>query len=131
MQAFLEEGFVLREDITKVQWKMKATREKWRGSKYDFYLLGHEHLHIFRNPGVGEKLTQYKESMKWWDLGRPPHPSGGRSLRGEDERTALRFPLITTRDDGGHASVVTPCFPNRLRPVVPHGAAGIPSGPFH
>ncbi len=67
LQAFLEEGFILREDITKVQWKMKSTREKWRGSKYDFYLLGHEHLYIFRKPGVGEKLTPFKESVKWWD----------------------------------------------------------------
>jgi len=35
-----------REDIIKIQHKMKSTREKWRGTKYDFYLLAHEHLYI-------------------------------------------------------------------------------------
>jgi hypothetical protein len=44
---------------------MKSTREKWRSSKYDFLLLAHEHLFIFRKPEVGEKLTPYKESLFW------------------------------------------------------------------
>jgi len=54
LMSFLEAGFILREDIIKLQWKMKSTRENWFGKKYDFYLIGHEHLCVFR------------ESMKWW-----------------------------------------------------------------
>ncbi|MEM5803769.1 MAG: DNA methyltransferase [Candidatus Aenigmatarchaeota archaeon] len=66
MQTFLDVGFILKEDIIKIQWKMKSTREKWRGSKYDFYLIGHEHLFIFRKPEKKEKLNELKESIKWW-----------------------------------------------------------------
>jgi DNA modification methylase len=65
MQAFLDVGFILKEDIIKLQWKMKSTREKWSG-KYDFYLIAHEHLFVFRKPGKNEKINGFKESMKWW-----------------------------------------------------------------
>ncbi len=66
LMSFLEAGFILREDIIKLQWKMKSTREKWFGKKYDFYLIGHEHLYVFRKPDAGERVTKFKESMKWW-----------------------------------------------------------------
>ncbi len=66
LMGFLEAGFILREDIIKLQWKMKSTREKWFGKKYDFYLIGHEHLYVFRKPDAGEKTTRFRESMKWW-----------------------------------------------------------------
>jgi DNA modification methylase len=65
METFLKVGFIIKEDVIKLQWKMKGTREKWRSSKYDFLLLAHEHLFIFRKPDVGEKLTPYKESLFW------------------------------------------------------------------
>ncbi len=66
LMSFLEAGFILREDIIKLQWKMKSTREKWFGKKYDFFLIGHEHLYVFRKPDAGERTTKFKESMKWW-----------------------------------------------------------------
>lgn len=66
MQAFLDVGFILREDIIKLQHHMKTTREKWAG-KYDFYKIAHEHLFIFRKPGKNEKTSKYKESIKWWN----------------------------------------------------------------
>jgi hypothetical protein len=66
LMSFLEAGFILREDIIKLQWKMKSTREKWFGKKYDFYLIGHEHLYVFRKPVAEERMTRFKESMKWW-----------------------------------------------------------------
>lgn len=84
MQAFLEAGFILREDIVKYQWKTKTTREKWGGltkvaeecwvdidkkvKKYymDFYLLFYEHLFIFRKPEKDEDMSTHKDSMKWW-----------------------------------------------------------------
>ncbi|MCZ7401404.1 MAG: DNA methyltransferase [Candidatus Methanoperedens sp.] len=66
LMTFLEAGFILREDIIKMQWKMKSTREKWFGKKYDFYLIGHEHLYVFRKPDAGERTTKFRESMKWW-----------------------------------------------------------------
>jgi DNA modification methylase len=65
LEVFLRTGFILKEDVIKVQWKMKSTREKWRGSKYDFLLIAHEHLFIFRKPNKGEKLSSYKNSLIW------------------------------------------------------------------
>jgi DNA modification methylase len=66
LNKFLEAGFVLREDIIKLQHKTKTTREKWRGSKYDFYKIAHEHLYIFRKPEPLERPSEYKYSKKWW-----------------------------------------------------------------
>jgi hypothetical protein len=43
---------------------MKGTREKWRGSKYDFYRIAHEHLYVFRKPAEGENLKDYRHSRK-------------------------------------------------------------------
>ena len=57
---------VLREDIVKVQHKMKSTKERWSGSTYDFYLIFHEHLFVFRKPASGEKVSEYRNSAKWW-----------------------------------------------------------------
>jgi len=65
LEAFLKTGFIIREDIIKEQWKMKSTREKWFGSKYDFLLLGHEHLFIFRKAEENEKITKFKDSIYW------------------------------------------------------------------
>jgi len=45
---------------------MKSTREKWFGKKYDFYLIGHEPLYVFRKPDAGERVKKFRESMKWW-----------------------------------------------------------------
>lgn len=66
LQAFLDVGFALREDVIKLQWKTKTTRERWRGREYPFYKIAHEHLFIFRKPAPGEKLSEIKYSLKWW-----------------------------------------------------------------
>jgi len=66
MQAFLDVGFILRENIIKLQHHMKTTRERWAG-RYDFYKIAHEHLFIFRKPDKDEKISKFKESMKWWN----------------------------------------------------------------
>ncbi|MHA1506009.1 MAG: DNA methyltransferase [Candidatus Asgardarchaeia archaeon] len=65
MQAFLEVGFILKEDIIKLQWHMKSTREKWAG-KYDFYKIAHEHLFVFRKPMEDENVRKFDGSIKWW-----------------------------------------------------------------
>ena len=63
MQRFLKAGFVLKEDIIKVQhhcsstkrWESKAIRDK-------FYLIMHEHLFVFRKPKQDENLSRIKYS---------------------------------------------------------------------
>ena len=57
--------YEFREDVIKLQHKMKGTREKWRGSTYDFYLIAHEHLYVFRKPAEGEDRKDVKYSVKW------------------------------------------------------------------
>jgi len=66
LQSFLDAGFVLKEDIIKLQWKTSSSRGKWAGKKYNFYLIGHEHLYVFRKPNEDERLTKFKDSVKWW-----------------------------------------------------------------
>jgi len=64
MDAFLEEGFILKEDIIKHQWRCKATPFWLKQSiEKNFLLLMHEHLFVFRKPDKGEDLDKYKESM--------------------------------------------------------------------
>jgi hypothetical protein len=48
LQSFLDAGFVLREDVIKMQHNMKSTRETWFGKNYKFLLIAHEHLYVFR-----------------------------------------------------------------------------------
>jgi len=67
MQAYLEEGFILKEDIIKLQWNMKSTREKWRAKGYDFYLIAHEHIFVFKKPEHEKEYKKLKFSVKWWD----------------------------------------------------------------
>ncbi|SHM35618.1 DNA methylase [Caldanaerovirga acetigignens] len=63
MRLFLKNGFVLKEDIIKVQHNCRSTPywEK-RGEKYNFYMIMHEHLFIFRKPKKDENLYRIKYS---------------------------------------------------------------------
>jgi DNA modification methylase len=65
MEAFLDAGFILKEDIIKLQWNMKTTRERWRAKEYEFYLIGHEHIFVFRKPENEKEYKKYKFSVKW------------------------------------------------------------------
>ncbi|MEA2090413.1 MAG: DNA methyltransferase [Thermoproteota archaeon] len=65
LEVFLDVGFILREDVIKLQWKTKTTRERWRGKSYKFLKIAHEHLYIFRKPLEEEKTSRLKYSSKW------------------------------------------------------------------
>lgn len=63
MQKFLENGFVLKEDIIKEQHNCTHSRKWTAGAKhFKFYLIMHEHLFVFRKPKIGEKLDRIKWS---------------------------------------------------------------------
>lgn len=66
MSAFLDAGFILKEDVIKVQWNTQTERKWRRFSKNNFLLLMHEHLFIFRKLGPDERLSKFKFSGKWW-----------------------------------------------------------------
>ena len=67
MQAFLEAGFILKEDIIKAQWHTQ-TEGLWTRLSRDknFLLIMHEHLFIFRKPTPDEDTRPYHESARWW-----------------------------------------------------------------
>ncbi len=59
----LEPGFILKEEIIKIQHKMKTTREVWNKLRNrDFLLIYHEKLYVLRKPGENEKTGRYKYS---------------------------------------------------------------------
>ncbi len=67
MQRFLKAGFVLKEDIVKVQHNCKMTnRWKWKAQQGGFYLIMHEHLFVFRKPKANEDLTRIKYSANFF-----------------------------------------------------------------
>ncbi len=63
LQRFLRAGFVLKEDIIKIQHHCKYT-ERWRpkARRDKFYLIMHEHLFVFRKPAKGEDLSRIRYS---------------------------------------------------------------------
>ena len=50
---------------------MKSTREKWRGMKYYFYLLAHEHLYVFRRPAKNEEMSEFENGVRRRNLRMP------------------------------------------------------------
>lgn len=69
MQRFLKAGFILKEDVIKVQHNCATTRY-WGAQDKDFLLIMHEHLFIFRKPADGENKSIFKDSMLNTDLGQ-------------------------------------------------------------
>ncbi len=66
LEAFLDAGFILREDVIKKQWHTQTMRGRWKESyDHDFLLIFHEHLFVFRKPDKGENTKNFKDSMKW------------------------------------------------------------------
>jgi DNA modification methylase len=63
MQRFLKAGFVLKEDIIKVQHNCAFT-ERWRdkAKRQKFYLIMHEHLFVFRKPRTAEDISRLRYS---------------------------------------------------------------------
>jgi len=66
LQAFLSVGYTLKEDIIHLQQRAMRNPQKWRGRSFDFYLLGHSHIYVFRKPKIGEDLSKLKHSRMWW-----------------------------------------------------------------
>lgn len=63
MEKFLDAGFVLKEDVIKLQHNVFTNRGRWRKPYYDFYKIMHEHLFIFRKPKRGEKIPKLSSNL--------------------------------------------------------------------
>lgn len=66
MNEFLKAGFILKEDIIKIQHNCKTT-PYWvkQAEKYNILLIMHEHLFVFRKPDQSENTSIYRNSMGW------------------------------------------------------------------
>jgi len=74
LEIFLDTGFILKEEVIKIQHKMKTTREVWNKLRErDFLLIYHEKLYIFRKPADPSELDRYRYSSKHASAG-PHHP---------------------------------------------------------
>ena len=63
MQRFLKVGFVLKEDIVKIQHNCASTKRwEWKAKREKFYLIMHEHLFVFRKPKLNENLSRIRYS---------------------------------------------------------------------
>jgi DNA modification methylase len=62
MQRFLKAGFILKEDIIKLQHNCSTTRY-WNAQEKDFLLIMHEHLFVFRKVGMDENVNIFKDSV--------------------------------------------------------------------
>lgn len=63
LQVLLHTGFILKEEVIKIQHKMKTTRERWSKLKErDFLLIYHEKLFILRKPLHNEERIRYRYS---------------------------------------------------------------------
>jgi DNA modification methylase len=63
LQAFMDAGFILKENVIKAQHNTK-TAPLWKNMsiKNNFLLLAHENLYIFRKPEKDESITKFKAS---------------------------------------------------------------------
>jgi DNA modification methylase len=66
MKRFLKVGFLLKEDIIKLQHNCQMT-SRWRSQalKKKFYLIMHEHLFVFRKPYPDENLSRLRYSKSF------------------------------------------------------------------
>ena len=63
LEMFLKAGFILKEEVVKIQHKMKTTREKWaKLRERNFLLIYHEKLFILRKPKSVNEYKKYKYS---------------------------------------------------------------------
>jgi len=63
LDVLLRAGFILKEEVVKIQHKMKATRERWaRLRERDFLLIYHEKLFILRKPVHAGEYKKYRYS---------------------------------------------------------------------
>jgi len=69
LMTLLDVGFILREEVIKIQHKMKTTREVWRKLRErDFLLIYHEKLFILEKPRGVEKELKYSSKQPFIEL---------------------------------------------------------------
>jgi len=72
LERCLRNGFALKEEIIKIQHNTRyAQRWKDRARSFQFYLIMHEHLFVFRKPRADEDLSRIRYSIS------SPEPTPG------------------------------------------------------
>lgn len=62
LDVLFSAGFLLREEVVKIQHRMKTTRERWSRRSRDFLLIYHEKLYIMRKPLHRIEYDKYRYS---------------------------------------------------------------------
>src|SRR5437879_13759917 len=66
LQAFLSVGFILKEDIIKIQHNTMTTPKKWRGHGYDYYKIAQEQQYVLRKQCFDETIALlYLGKQRW------------------------------------------------------------------
>ncbi len=65
LEAFLEVGFILREEIIKIQWNVESSRSLWNPAVCDYFKIAHEHLFVFRKAESKEESSLLEPSADW------------------------------------------------------------------
>jgi DNA modification methylase len=65
LEAFLEVGFILREEIIKIQWNVESSRSLWKPAVCDYFKIAHEHLFVFRKAESKEESSLLEPSADW------------------------------------------------------------------
>ena len=66
LSVFLAAGFILKEDIIKLQHATRSSREAWLQRSLGFYKIAHEHLYVLRKENESANSSDYQFSRKWW-----------------------------------------------------------------
>lgn len=68
MRAFLEVGFILVDDIVKMQWNVRSASLEWKLENFQsrgFHAIYHENLFVFRKLAPNENIADYANSANW------------------------------------------------------------------
>lgn len=66
LSAFQAFGFILKEDVIKLQHATRSSREAWLQGSLGFYKIAHEHLYVLRKDDRSLNPSDYQFSRKWW-----------------------------------------------------------------
>jgi DNA modification methylase len=66
LAKFLGAGFILNEEIIKLQHNTMSMAKRWTNVTCGFYKIAHEHLYVFRKPNKNESSAGLEYSKKWW-----------------------------------------------------------------
>jgi len=66
MLQFMKVGFILKEDIIKVEWNCQSEGRRYAFGNNNFLLTAHEHLYVFRKTDIAERSKYANSSIEFF-----------------------------------------------------------------